>query len=156
MPAAVDPWHNPAVPGVQVAEFVKTFLGPELASAYANDEPKEGPMTDKRLMKVTEAVFQRMDSRIATELAGATWGWGRAGEGLPWLYSSYNPSCSLLAWKTNKNYKFLQPSTTEERVPNWCLVHHPAAVAIEISQAPRLRRRPNLESNGRSQLAYLN
>eukprot|EP00438_Fugacium_kawagutii_P014862 Skav220138 [mRNA] locus=scaffold1320:72380:82436:+ [translate_table: standard] len=57
--------------GKQVAEFVKTFLGPELANAYANDEPKEGPMTDKRLMKVTEAVFQRMDSRIATELAGA-------------------------------------------------------------------------------------
>ena len=28
----------------QVAEFVKTFLGPELASAYANDEPKDrGP-----------------------------------------------------------------------------------------------------------------
>jgi hypothetical protein len=34
-----------------VAEFVKTFLAPELASAYANDEPKEGPMTDKRIMK---------------------------------------------------------------------------------------------------------
>lgn len=57
--------------GKQVAEFVKTFLAPELASAYANDEPKEGPMTDKRIMKVTEAVFQRMDSRIASELAGA-------------------------------------------------------------------------------------
>lgn len=57
---------------------MKTFLGPELASAYANDEPKEGPMTDKRLMKVTEAVFQRMDSRIATELAGATAAVGEA------------------------------------------------------------------------------
>lgn len=34
-----------------MAEFVKTFLAPELASAYANDEPKEGPMTDKRIMK---------------------------------------------------------------------------------------------------------
>ena len=29
----------------QVAEFVKTFLGPELASAYANDEPKDRDAT---------------------------------------------------------------------------------------------------------------
>ncbi|CAE7231654.1 unnamed protein product [Symbiodinium natans] len=57
--------------GKQVAEFVRTYLAPELASAYANDEPKQGPISDKRLMKVTEAVFQRMDARIATELAGA-------------------------------------------------------------------------------------
>ncbi|CAE7557785.1 unnamed protein product, partial [Symbiodinium necroappetens] len=57
--------------GKQVAEFVRTYLAPELASAYANDEPKQGPIADKRLMKVTEAVFQRMDARIATELAGA-------------------------------------------------------------------------------------
>ena len=32
-------------------------------------------MTDKRIMKVTEAVFERMDSRIATELAGAYDAW---------------------------------------------------------------------------------
>jgi len=57
--------------GKQVAEFVKTYLAAELAHAYANDEPKEGPMTDKRLKKVTEAVFQRIDTRISTELAGA-------------------------------------------------------------------------------------
>ena len=32
-------------------------------------------MTDKRIMKVTEAVFERIDSRIATELAGAYDAW---------------------------------------------------------------------------------
>ena len=33
----------------QVAEFVKTFLGPELASAYANDEPKDRDVGMRRL-----------------------------------------------------------------------------------------------------------
>ena len=75
----------------QVAEFVKTFLAPELASAYANDEPKEGPITDKRLMKVTEAVFQRMDSRIATELAGGNWDWEHE---------------NMLRWQKARNLRF--------------------------------------------------
>jgi len=56
--------------GKQVSEFVKTYLAVELATAYANDEPKEGPLTDKRLKKITEAVFSRLDSRIASEMAG--------------------------------------------------------------------------------------
>lgn len=41
--------------GKQVVEFVKTFLAPELASAYANDEPKEGPMTETRPARVAES-----------------------------------------------------------------------------------------------------
>lgn len=56
--------------GKQVAEFVKTYLAVELANAMAHDEPREGPLSDKRLKKITEAVFQRMDSRIASELSG--------------------------------------------------------------------------------------
>lgn len=56
--------------GKQVAEFVKTYLAVELAQAFANDQPTKGPLTDKRVKKLCEAVFQRMDSRIATELAG--------------------------------------------------------------------------------------
>ncbi|CAE8617928.1 unnamed protein product [Polarella glacialis] len=56
--------------GKQVAEFVKTYLAVELANAMANDEPKQGPLSDKRLKKITEATFQRIDARIATELAG--------------------------------------------------------------------------------------
>lgn len=56
--------------GKQVAGFVKTFLAVELGNALAAEEPREGPLSDKRLKKATEAAFQRIDSRIASELTG--------------------------------------------------------------------------------------
>jgi len=56
--------------GKQVAGFVKTYLAVELGNAFAAEQPKEGPLTDKRIKKATEATFQRLDSRIATELSG--------------------------------------------------------------------------------------
>lgn len=56
--------------GKQVAAFVKTYICVELGNALAADEPKEGPLSDKRLKKVVEATFQRLDARIASELAG--------------------------------------------------------------------------------------
>jgi integrin-linked kinase-associated serine/threonine phosphatase 2C len=56
--------------GKQVAGFIKTYLAMELGIAFAADEPKDGPLTDKRLKKATEAAFQRLDTRIATELPG--------------------------------------------------------------------------------------
>lgn len=56
--------------GKQVAGFVKTYLPVELGNAFAADEPREGPLSDKRLKKVIETVFQRLDTRIATELSG--------------------------------------------------------------------------------------
>jgi len=56
--------------GKQVAGFVKTYLAVELGNALAAEEPKDGPLNDKRLKKATEATFQRLDSRIASELAG--------------------------------------------------------------------------------------
>jgi len=57
--------------GKQVAGFIKTYLAVELGNAFAAEEPKDGgPMSDKRLKKTIEAVFQRLDSRIAIELPG--------------------------------------------------------------------------------------
>merc|ERR1719215_1319084 len=56
--------------GKQVAGFVKTYLAVELGNAFATEEPKDGPLSDKRIKKATEATFQRLDSRIATELPG--------------------------------------------------------------------------------------
>jgi len=56
--------------GKQVAAFIKTYLAVELANTFATEEPKEGPLSDKRLKKATEATFQRLDARIATELPG--------------------------------------------------------------------------------------
>mmetsp|Transcript_71226 Transcript_71226/g.230608 ORF Transcript_71226/g.230608 Transcript_71226/m.230608 type:complete len:379 (+) Transcript_71226:838-1974(+) len=56
--------------GKQVAGFVKTYLAVELGTAFGAEEPKEGPLNDKRLKKAVEATFQRLDSRIATELTG--------------------------------------------------------------------------------------
>jgi len=56
--------------GKQVASFVKTYLAVELGNALQAEEPKEGPLSDKRLKKAVEATFQRIDSRIATELPG--------------------------------------------------------------------------------------
>jgi len=56
--------------GKQVAGFVKTYLAVELGNAFAAEEPKDGPLSDKRIKKATEATFQRLDSRIATELPG--------------------------------------------------------------------------------------
>jgi len=56
--------------GKQVASFIKTYLAMELANAFARDEPKEGPLTDKRLKKCTEQAFARLDQKIAHELPG--------------------------------------------------------------------------------------
>lgn len=56
--------------GKQVAGFVKTYLPFELGHAFSADEPKDAPLTDKRIKKIIESAFQRLDSRIATELAG--------------------------------------------------------------------------------------
>eukprot|EP00928_Gymnodinium_smaydae_P079490 TRINITY_DN63403_c0_g1_i1.p1 TRINITY_DN63403_c0_g1~~TRINITY_DN63403_c0_g1_i1.p1 ORF type:complete len:444 (-),score=135.12 TRINITY_DN63403_c0_g1_i1:171-1421(-) len=56
--------------GKQVAGFIKNNLAMELGNSFANDEPKEGPLSDKRLKKAVENACQRLDSRIATELAG--------------------------------------------------------------------------------------
>uniref|UniRef100_A0A7S1F5P1 protein-serine/threonine phosphatase n=1 Tax=Noctiluca scintillans TaxID=2966 RepID=A0A7S1F5P1_NOCSC len=57
--------------GKQVAGFIKTCLAVELANAFAAEEgSKDEPLSDKRLKKATEATFQRLDSRIASELTG--------------------------------------------------------------------------------------
>jgi len=57
--------------GKQVAGFIKTFLAVELGNALSAEEPKDGSaLNDKRLKKAIEATFQRLDSRIATELTG--------------------------------------------------------------------------------------
>jgi len=56
--------------GKQVAGFIKTFLAVELGNALANDEPREGPLTDKRLKKAVELAFMRLDGRIVVELPG--------------------------------------------------------------------------------------
>jgi integrin-linked kinase-associated serine/threonine phosphatase 2C len=58
--------------GKQVAQFIKTYLAVELANAFsAEDGPKEERLSDKKLKRAVEAAFQRLDSRIATELTGA-------------------------------------------------------------------------------------
>jgi len=57
--------------GKQVAGFIKTYLAVELGNAFAAEEPKDGSaLTDKNLKRAVEATFQRLDSRIATELTG--------------------------------------------------------------------------------------
>mmetsp|Transcript_11175 Transcript_11175/g.25397 ORF Transcript_11175/g.25397 Transcript_11175/m.25397 type:complete len:418 (+) Transcript_11175:79-1332(+) len=57
--------------GKQVAGFIKTYLAVELGSAFATQEgAADAPLSDKRLKKAIEATFVRLDSRIATELAG--------------------------------------------------------------------------------------
>merc|ERR1719343_1051158 len=57
--------------GKQVAGFIKTYLAVELGNAISAEEAKEAaPLSDKRLKKVVESTFQRLDSRIATELTG--------------------------------------------------------------------------------------
>jgi len=56
--------------GKQVAQFVKTFLAVELANAFSAEGGADGKISDKLLKKATEATFQRLDSRIATELTG--------------------------------------------------------------------------------------
>merc|ERR1719343_1860141 len=56
--------------GKQVAGFVKTYLAVELGNTLAAEEPKDAPLNDKRIKRATEAAFQRLDSRIATELPG--------------------------------------------------------------------------------------
>mmetsp|Transcript_41426 Transcript_41426/g.104060 ORF Transcript_41426/g.104060 Transcript_41426/m.104060 type:complete len:418 (-) Transcript_41426:71-1324(-) len=56
--------------GKQVAGFVKTYLAVELGHAFAAEEPKDQPLSDKKLKKAVETTFQRIDSRIATELPG--------------------------------------------------------------------------------------
>jgi len=58
--------------GKQVAGFVKTYLAVELANAFANEEVKEDApaLTDKRIKKIIEATFLRVDNRIAAELQG--------------------------------------------------------------------------------------
>lgn len=56
--------------GKQVAGFVKTYLAVELGNTFAAEEPKDVPLNDKRIKRATEAAFQRLDSRIATELPG--------------------------------------------------------------------------------------
>mmetsp|Transcript_53722 Transcript_53722/g.114676 ORF Transcript_53722/g.114676 Transcript_53722/m.114676 type:complete len:413 (-) Transcript_53722:92-1330(-) len=56
--------------GKQVAAFVKTYLAVELANSLLADEPTEGPLPDKRLKKVIEGTFHRLDARIAVELQG--------------------------------------------------------------------------------------
>merc|ERR1719387_3054039 len=58
--------------GKQVAQFVKTFLGVELANAFNSEEGASNEkLSDKKLKRAIEATFQRLDSRIATELTGA-------------------------------------------------------------------------------------
>jgi len=56
--------------GKQVAGFVKTYLAVELGNTLAAEEPKDQPLTDKRIKRATEAAFTRLDSRIAAELPG--------------------------------------------------------------------------------------
>merc|ERR1719210_1206142 len=57
--------------GKQVAGFIKTYLAVELGNAITAEEGKEGsPLNDKRFKKAMESTFQRLDSRIATELTG--------------------------------------------------------------------------------------
>lgn len=57
--------------GKQVANFIKTFLAVELGNAFnAEDGPREEKLSDKKLKKSIEATFQRLDSRIASELTG--------------------------------------------------------------------------------------
>mmetsp|Transcript_12073 Transcript_12073/g.13569 ORF Transcript_12073/g.13569 Transcript_12073/m.13569 type:complete len:344 (+) Transcript_12073:3-1034(+) len=57
--------------GKQVAGFIKTYLAVELGNAFSTEEPKDGgALNDKRLKKAIESTFQRLDSRIATELTG--------------------------------------------------------------------------------------
>jgi len=56
--------------GKQVAGFVKTYLAVELGNTLAAEEPQDAPLSDKRIKRATEAAFQRLDSRIATELPG--------------------------------------------------------------------------------------
>jgi len=56
--------------GKQVAMFVKTYLAVELGNAFQAEEPKGEKLSDKQLKKAVEATFQRLDSRIATELTG--------------------------------------------------------------------------------------
>jgi len=58
--------------GKQVGQFIKTFLAVELANAFNSEEGgKDEKLSDKLLKKATEATFQRLDSRVATELTGA-------------------------------------------------------------------------------------
>jgi len=58
--------------GKQVGNFVKTYLAVELGNAFnAEDGPRDEKLPDKKLKKAVEATFQRLDSRIATELTGA-------------------------------------------------------------------------------------
>merc|ERR1719324_88091 len=58
--------------GKQVGQFIKTFLAVELANAFNSEEgAKDEKLSDKLLKKATEATFQRLDSRVATELTGA-------------------------------------------------------------------------------------
>jgi integrin-linked kinase-associated serine/threonine phosphatase 2C len=57
--------------GKQVAHFIKAHLAVELGNAFnAEDGPREERLPDKKLKKATEATFQRLDSRIASELTG--------------------------------------------------------------------------------------
>merc|ERR1712048_220976 len=56
--------------GKQVANFIKMYLPVELGIALAGAEPKDAPLNDKRLKKVVESTYQRLDSRIAAELPG--------------------------------------------------------------------------------------
>lgn len=57
--------------GRQVAEFVKTYLPAELGNAIVAEEgPNDVRLSDKRVKKVIESSFQRLDSRIAVELPG--------------------------------------------------------------------------------------
>jgi|Transcript_28960 integrin-linked kinase-associated serine/threonine phosphatase 2C len=57
--------------GKQVAMFIKTYLAVELANAFdAEDGPRDEKLSDKKLKKAVEASFQRLDSRIASELTG--------------------------------------------------------------------------------------
>jgi integrin-linked kinase-associated serine/threonine phosphatase 2C len=59
--------------GKQVAGFVKMYLAAELGTAMAAEDPenKEKPLSDKRIKRCVEMAFQRIDARIASELAGA-------------------------------------------------------------------------------------
>lgn len=57
--------------GKQVAGFIKTYLAVELGNAFnSEDGPKDEKLSDKKLKKAIEATFQRLDSRVATELTG--------------------------------------------------------------------------------------
>lgn len=57
--------------GKQVANFIKTYLAVEIANAFNAEEcPAGEKLKDKQLKKAIEACFQRLDSRISTELTG--------------------------------------------------------------------------------------